>query len=146
MSALACQGRRRFLDRLEDRLHECRQVVRLAAGDQVAVAYHLGIDVAGAGVHDVVLDGEEAGRLDALVGLRRVAELAGIGLAGLGADECDLAAGLTQAVDRIPDLHFLVLLLDEDSGALALEIHRVLLRCGVMLRRRFYEWSWKRRT
>src|SRR5262249_38988198 len=59
--------------------------------------------------------------LGTLVRLRRVAELAGVGLARFGADESDLAAGFLQAVKGVPDLHLLVLLLDKDRGALALE-------------------------
>ena len=58
-----------------------------------------------------------------LVALGGVAELAGVGLAGLGADQRHLAAGLAQAIDRIPDLHLLILLLDQDRRPLALQFH-----------------------
>src|SRR3954447_15782307 len=44
---------------LDHRLHKSGQVVRLATGDQVAISDHLGIDVGGAGVAKVVLDGKE---------------------------------------------------------------------------------------
>ena len=71
-----------------------------------------------------VVGADVAGRL---VALDRIAELAGIGLPGLGADQRHLAAGLAQAIDRIPDLHLLILLLDQDRGALALQFHRNLL-------------------
>ena len=47
-------------------MHERRQVVGFAAGDDVPVADDLGIDVVGAGVDHIVLDGEKAGRLAAL--------------------------------------------------------------------------------
>src|SRR5262249_40662624 len=57
------RGRLGFLDRLEDGLHEGGQVVGLSAGNEVAVAHDLGIEVFGAGVTDVVLDGEETGGL-----------------------------------------------------------------------------------
>ena len=67
------RGQRRFgfSHRLDDRLHERRQIIGLATGDEVAVAHHFGIDVAGTGVDHVVLDGEEARRLPALERLRR---------------------------------------------------------------------------
>src|SRR5207245_7905849 len=51
------------------------------------------------------------------VGLRRVAEFTGVGLAGPGADEHDLGAGLAEPVDGVPDFELLVLLLDEDGDA-----------------------------
>src|SRR5262245_41843708 len=71
MLALAGGHRGQLLDRLHDRRQERGQVVGLAAGDQVAVAHHLGVEVLGAGVDDVVLDGEKARRLLALERLRR---------------------------------------------------------------------------
>src|SRR5262249_33513814 len=71
VSASADLGGLRLADHLDDRLKERRQVVGLAAGDGVAVADDLGIDIVGAGVHHVVLDGEEARRLLTLEGLRR---------------------------------------------------------------------------
>src|SRR2546428_1488628 len=40
---------------------ECRQVFRFARGHQVAVDHDFRVFPAGAGVHDIVLDGEEAG-------------------------------------------------------------------------------------
>src|SRR5919109_2130163 len=66
----AGQGGLRFLDRLDDGVQERRQVIGLTAGDEVAVADHLGVDVAAAGVDDVVLDREEARRPPALERLR----------------------------------------------------------------------------
>ena len=53
------------------------------------------------------------------VGLGRVAVLRGVGLARLRADDLDVAAGLAEPEDRIPELQVLVELLDEDGDALA---------------------------
>ncbi len=52
-----------------------------------------------------------------------IAELARIGLPGFGPDQRHLAAGLAQAINGIPDFHFLILLLDQDGGAFALQFH-----------------------
>ena len=67
-------------------------------------------------------DRVEVGRLDLAggdVGLGGVSVLGGVGLAGLGADDLDVAAGLAEPQDRIPELQVLVKLLDENGHALA---------------------------
>src|SRR5205814_5139158 len=55
-------GSRRFQfsGRLNDRLHERRQIVRFAAGDQVPVPDYFGVDVLAAGIDHIVFDRKKA--------------------------------------------------------------------------------------
>src|SRR5258706_449940 len=55
-----------FLQVLDDRAAEDRNVARQARGDQVAVAHHAFVDVVRPGVDDVVLDEADAGHAPAL--------------------------------------------------------------------------------
>src|SRR5437588_7146527 len=70
LSCSRCQRRLGFPDSLNDGLQERRQIIGLAAGDQVTVADDLGVHVLAARVDDVVFDGEEAGRLSTFERLR----------------------------------------------------------------------------
>ena len=56
------------------------------------------------------------------VGLGGVAVLGRVGLSGLGSDDLDVAAGLAEPQDRVPELEVLVELLDQDGHALALQV------------------------
>ena len=70
-------------------------------------------------------DRVEVRRLDLAggdVGLGGIAVLGGVSLARLGADDLDVAAGLAEPEDRIPELQVLVEFLDEDGHALAFHV------------------------
>jgi len=62
------------------------------------------------------------------IGSAGITDLAGINLTGYGAYGHDMRAGFPQAVEGIPDLHFLVLLVDKDCDSAALEVHREILQ------------------
>src|SRR5262245_53745532 len=95
-SARSRQGGFRFLRRLDDGSQERWQIVGLAAGDQVAVADHFGILILGAGIDDVVLDGEETGYFLALERLRRAEKC---GTVADGSDHLALLGHLAGQLD-----------------------------------------------
>lgn len=75
----------------------------------------------------------EFGGLDAVVRLLRfagVAEFTGVGLTGNCANSDDLGTGFLQAVNGVPNFHFLIYVVDENSDSLASKFHTTSLPAG----------------
>ena len=101
-------------DQVDHRRMPAHVVGRVAAGDDDRVEVRR-LDLAGGHV-----------------GLGRVAVLGGVGLARLGADDLDVAAGLAEPHDRVPELEVFVEFLDQDGHALAFHVaHDDRLRCCI---------------
>ena len=64
------------------------------------------------------------------VGFAGVSEFAGVGLAGGSADGDDFRTSFLQAVNRVPDFHLLVHVVDQNRDSFAFKIHAAIVRRG----------------
>ena len=91
--------------------------------DQLALSVDAGDELVGFGMAADVVWGEASGGDDAVeivwidvlvakLGDAGISQFAGVGFAGLGTDRDHFDARFLQAIERIPNLHFLVHLVD----------------------------------